>query len=139
MVDDVNAALPTQARNPQSGPASLVDTAATEKMLSMARSICRQGYLHRYVPAQPRWCRTIDDQIELALRRQQDVHPRDLQRLAYVFEKAQARQKAKIMNRKPKPGTALLSICFEEYGIVQWHCRDVPLRDPIIPPGADCA
>jgi hypothetical protein len=103
---ETNATRPTHQGGAQSHSAQ-IDAAAAEKMLSMARSICRHGYLHRYVPAQPRWCRRIGDQIGLALSRQQEVHPLDLERLAFVFKKAQAQQKTKVINRKPTRGMAL--------------------------------
>jgi len=143
VTDDTIRTSPTRDGSHQPGPAepSLADTAVAEKIKIwfMTCAIGSEGFLRPFVPKQPRWSQTIGDQIRIKLYRQQEVHPRDLQRLAYVFDEAQARLKAKIMNWKPKPQTALLSICFEEYGIVYWQCVEVSLRDGIITPGAGCA
>jgi len=128
---ETNATRPTHQGGAQSHSAQ-IDAAAAEKMLSMARSICRHGYLHRYVPAQPRWCRRIGDQIGLALSRQQEVHPLDLERLAFVFKNAQAQQKTKVINRKPTRGMALrLARALDKHGLEHWTSEDVSLMDAI--------
>jgi len=117
-----------------------IDADMTEKTLFMAGAIGSSGFLYRYVPAQPRWCRTLGDQIAVALRRHQDVHPFDLERVAYVFNKAQAQHNAKITNRKPRQGSALLfTRVVDEFGIPHWGCEDVPLWKVIVPPAAGCA
>ena len=93
----------------------------------MARAIGRRGYLHRFVPSQPRWCRMVGDEIERAFDTKQQLHPFEFARLTYVFNKARARHKAQLMRMEPKCEAVHLNSVVDEHGIKHWHGEPVPL------------
>jgi len=75
-----------------------------ERLLWMARSVGSRGYLHRFVPKQPGWCRKVGDITEDALQRGQPLHPFELDCLTYAFEKAAARERAQLDRVKAPEG-----------------------------------
>jgi hypothetical protein len=81
-----------------------------DKIVLCAKAILigKEGELHQYVPKQPRWCRTIGDDISATISEDEPVSPTDIQRLSYVFDAARANERAAVVERKPRAGQALL-------------------------------
>ena len=118
---------------PPEQQARLAAPADLERLWFMARAIGSRGYLHRFVPTEPNWCCMIGDQIDRALQRNEQLHPFELQRVTYVFNKAQARHNAQLKRLKPKCEHAVyLTSAVDEHGIKHWHGELVPLSAALL-------
>ena len=96
----------------------------------MARAIGTRGVLRRFVSKKPLWYRLIGDDVDLALRRDRQLHPLEIQRLIEVFNAAHALQQAEVLRLGPTPTHAVLfQRTPDRYGTTSWEATHLAVAD----------